>query len=497
MSTGRLPFDPGKMTNAAPDDGRGGDGVVRVGELCRMIGGALRKGLPAKVRVVGEVSGCRERTHWYFDLKDEEAVISCVMFAPQARRGGMGALLENGRQVVVTGRVDFFDKQGRTQVYAEAVEPVGEGPLEAKFRALVAELRGLGWFDPARKRALPTFPRRIAVVTSRTGAALQDVLVTAGRRCAAVEIAVVDARVQGEGAAGEVSRAIAWLSREHARLGIDAVLVTRGGGSMEDLWAFNERVVAEAILKCAVPVVAAIGHETDVTIAELVADERCATPTQAAMRLTPDRAALAEQIAQWRARARLTVMRRLEQEERRVGAARRRRALSAPGEVVERAAVRVMRARGDLIAAATERIGDARLRAGALGARLAKSRPEAALAARGEMLSGRRESLRRALVHRVAMCASRLGEARAVLGAVGPMEVLGRGYSVTLGADGRALRSAGDAEAGERIVTVLADGRVGSVVEKTFTTEHTHPHESTEKRKGKKAKGREGQMGLF
>ncbi len=408
MSTGRLPFDPGKMTNAAPDDGRGGDGVVRVGELCRMIGGALRKGLPARVRVVGEVSGCRERTHWYFDLKDEEAVISCVMFAPQARRGGTGALLENGRQVVVTGRVDFFDKQGRTQVYAEAVEPVGEGPLEAKFRALVAELRGLGWFDPARKRALPTFPRRIAVVTSRTGAALQDVLVMAGRRCAAVEIAVVDARVQGDGAAGEVSRAIAWLSREHERLGIDAVLVTRGGGSMEDLWAFNERVVAEAILKCAVPVVAAIGHETDVTIAELVADERCATPTQAAMRLTPDRAALAEQIAQWRTRARLTVMRRVEQEERRVAAARRRRALSAPGEVVERAGVRLMRARGDLIAAATGRIGDARLRAGALGARLAKSRPEAALAARGEMLSGRRESLRRALVHRVAMCASRL-----------------------------------------------------------------------------------------
>ncbi|MCA9306466.1 MAG: exodeoxyribonuclease VII large subunit [Phycisphaerales bacterium] len=454
MSGARLPFDPGRM-KASADAPAGGDGLLRVGDLCRLIGAALRKGLPARVRVVGEVSGFRDRTHWYFDLKDEEAVISCVMFAQAARKAG--ALIENGQQVVVTGRVDFFDKQGRTQVYVESVEPVGEGPLEVRFRKLVVELRALGWFDAARKRRLPSFPRRIGVVTSRTGAALQDVIVTAGRRCAAVEIVVVDARVQGEGAAGEIVRAIEWLSAEHERLGVDAVLVTRGGGSMEDLWAFNERVVAEAILKCKVPVVAAIGHETDVTIAELVADERCATPTQAAMRLTPDKGALLEQIAQMRARSRAMLTRRLEHETKRVESLRRRRVMTEPTEIVERARERVARARVDA--------------SGAVGRCVERSE-------------------------------SRWREARSVLGVIGPMEVLRRGYSVTVGADGKVIRSAKRVMAGERIVTVLSDGRVGSVVEKTFTTENAQKRLTTEntedtERRGERAKKGEGQMGLF
>lgn len=493
MSGARLPFDPGKMRPAPDGDDvrtEGGGAPVRVGDLARLIGAALRKGLPTKMRVVGEVSGFRDRTHWYFDLKDEDAVISCVMFAKDARR--VGSLIENGQQVVVTGRVDFFEKQGRTQVYAEAIEPVGAGPLEVRFRKLVAELRELGWFDPARKRKLPVFPRRIAVVTSRTGAALQDVLVTAGRRCAAVEIAVVDVRVQGDGSAGEVSRAIDWLSREHERMGIDAVLVTRGGGSMEDLWAFNERVVAEAILKCAVPVVAAIGHETDVTIAELVADERCATPTQAAMRLTPDKEALAEQISQMRARTRAMVSRRIEHEERRLLAARKRRAMSAPLMVIERAFERMVRTGCDVRDAVMSRLTDERVCVSESRTRLARVRPEAALAARGEVITARRAELARALAHRVEMSGARVREARAVLAAVGPMEVLGRGYSVTLGADGRVMRSAGDAETGERIVTVLADGRVRSVVEPPPVTT-----EGTERRKGKKPRDRQGQMGLF
>ncbi|MCA9282039.1 MAG: exodeoxyribonuclease VII large subunit [Phycisphaeraceae bacterium] len=456
MSGARLPFDPGRM-KASADAPTAGDGLLRVGDLCRLIGAALRKGLPAKVRVVGEVSGFRDRTHWYFDLKDEDAVISCVMFAQSARKAG--AAIENGQQVVVTGRVDFFDKQGRTQVYVESVEAVGEGPLEVRFRKLVAELRGLGWFDAARKRRLPSFPRRIAVVTSRTGAALQDVIVTAGRRCAAVEIVVVDARVQGEGAAGEIVRAIEWLSTEHDRLGVDAVLVTRGGGSMEDLWAFNERAVAEAILKCKVPVVAAIGHETDVTIAELVADERCATPTQAAMRLTPDKGALLEQIAQMRARSRAMLTRRVEHEAKRVESLRRRRVMTEPMEIVERARERVARARVDALVA--------------VGQRLERS-------------------------------ASRLREARSVLGVIGPMEVLRRGYSVTLGADGKVIRSAKRMKAGERIVTVLSDGRVRSVVEKSFTTEDaqkrlTTEHTENTEKKTKKTSDGDGkdQMGLF
>ncbi|MCA9289351.1 MAG: exodeoxyribonuclease VII large subunit, partial [Phycisphaerales bacterium] len=303
--TARLPFDPGKMRGTPPAHAGSSnspsepaakppvDRPMSVAALAGLIAGALET-LPRPVRVAGEISGLRDRTHWYFDLKDADAVVSCVMFASAARKAGF--VPENGQAVVAGGRVEFYAKGGKVSLICDRLEPVGAGALELAFRKLVGEIRALGWFDPERKRALPTFPRRIAVVTSRTGAALQDVLDTARRRCPAVDIAVVDVRVQGDRAAGEVAAAIEWLGRRHTHLGIDAILVTRGGGSMEDLWAFNEKPVAAAIVACPVPVVAAIGHETDVTIAELVADERAATPTQAAMRLIPDRAALGEQV---------------------------------------------------------------------------------------------------------------------------------------------------------------------------------------------------------
>lgn len=431
-------FDPSKMAARAPTnapDPRAD--AMRVRELAALIDSALRTGVPPNVRVVGEVSGFRDRTHWWFDLKDEDAVISCVMFKSGAARAGF--VPENGQEVVATGRVEHYARQGKTQLYVEALAPVGAGALELRYRALCEELRALGWFDPARKRPLPWFPRRVAVVTSRTGAALQDVLDTMRRRCPAVGVLLVDVMVQGERAAPRIADALRFLSREHERLGVDAVIVTRGGGSMEDLWAFNERVVAEAIVRCDVPVVAAIGHETDTTIAELVADERCATPTQAAMRLTPDRAALAQQTDQY--------VRRL------------------------RAALR-------------SRLSDARARAERLGARLAHARPEAVYAARRERLlklehrlrdalraqtrrhdpASMRDRLDRALRFAHKRRAERVNTLGRSLEAVSPVRVLARGYSVTTGADGRIVRASSDVAPGDTIETRLADGRVRSVV---------------------------------
>ena len=167
------------------------------------------------------------------------------------------------------------------------LSPVGDGALAIRFRALCEELRKLGYFEEARKKHLPLFPRRVAVITSAGGAAAADVVTTASQRCKAVGLLIVNVRVQGDGAAREIAHAIRWTDAQHVRLKADAMLVTRGGGSMEDLWAFNERIVADAIFKCSLPIVAAIGHESDTTIAELVADVRASTPTQAAMRLVP------------------------------------------------------------------------------------------------------------------------------------------------------------------------------------------------------------------
>jgi exodeoxyribonuclease VII large subunit len=448
---GRLPFDASRVKGPPGEPvGGGGGAPLSVAQAAGLIASALDSSLPPRLRIVGEISGFADRTHWYFRLKDEEAVLDCVMFAAAARRAGFTPA--NGQKVVVTGRVEFYAKQGRTQLYAEAMEPVGAGELEQRYRALCAELKALGWFDAARKRPLPSFPRRVAVVTSKTGAALQDVLVTMKRRCPAVDVAVVDVRVQGEGAAREIAEAIGWLSREHGRLGIDAVLVTRGGGSIEDLWAFNERVVAEAIVRCAAPVVAAIGHETDTTIAELVADHRSATPTQAAVLLAPDREALAE-------------------ETHRAG----RRLLLGLRRAADRATHRRQDASHRLALAWQRRLGTAHQRIDRLAERLARARPEAAIAARRARLASADPGA--AITGAIERRRARLEALTRELIIAGPASVLARGYSLTTDASGRLVRRVTDAPPGTALSTRVSDGTIRSRVADTSAGAEVAPGE--------------------
>jgi len=456
---GRLPFDPGRVAGAEQPQAASPDRLT-VTQLAALIDRAVRDRVPTGVRVVGEVGQFRERTHWYFDLKDAGAVVSCAMWASSARKAGF--LPRTGMQVVVTGHVEFYAPQGRTTFMVDRIEPVGAGAMELELRRMVEELRGLGWLDEERKRRLPVLPRRVAVVTSRSGAALQDVLDTFRRRCRSLPIALVDVRVQGPSAAAEIATAVRGLSALHARLGIDVVLITRGGGSMEDLWPFNDREVARAIVECAVPVVAAIGHETDVTLAELVADLRAATPTQAAMRIAPDAAAIEQQLV-------------------------------SVGRTLSLRCARVVRSRLDEMDALVRhlRAGERVLlqrsagRVDRLSARLEQHRPAAVFAERASRLAAATNGLRAAMARllagrSVAAPAERLGRAirRAVhdrelallsaarnLDLVGPSSVLQRGYSMTLRADGRVVRSVGDVVAGEAVQTRLADGSFASIVQ--------------------------------
>lgn len=436
---------------------------MRVTELAARIDAALKAGLPQRVRVIGEVSGFRERTHWYFDLKDEGAVINAVVFASTARRQGF--VPEAGREVVATGRCDFYAPQGRVSLIVDKLEPVGAGALELRLRALIEELRGLGYFDESRKKTPAAFPRRVAVVTSRSGAALQDVIDTARRRCAAVDLVVVDARMQGDAAAGEVALAIAALNRRRAELGVDAIIVTRGGGSMEDLWAFNERAVADAIHASELPVVAAIGHETDTTVAELVADLRCATPTQAAMRVVPDGAALGEQVDALARRLRDRLAAELRHERERLRALASRPVLTDP-----RAIVGVQRDRIDAVGrraghAAHRSLARARRRLDELAVRLERHRPAVAQARREERLAAVGARLRAAIRGAVRSEVGVIDGLERELHAVGPMQVLARGFSVTLDGRGRVVRSVGAVGSGDRVRTRLRDGSFGSVVE--------------------------------
>lgn len=435
---------------------------ITVAQLSALIDATLRDHLPQYVRVVGEVSNFTLRTHWYFSLKEGQvggAVINCVMFAGRTR--SVGFQPAEGQQVVVTGRVEYYKPQGKVSFYVERIEPVGAGVLELALRQLIAELKAQGYLDPDRKRPLPSFPRRVAIITSRSGAALQDVLNTMKRRCPAVQPLLIDVLVQGKQAAPDVARAITWAGLNHERLSIDALLVTRGGGSIEDLWAFNERIVAEAIYRCPIPVVAAIGHETDTTVAELVADERCATPTQAAMRLTPDREELAEQLSQLSARLTTAAKRRMRQESESLASDRRH-------------LLPILRARLD---------ADARKLA-VVVTRLERCKPTAILHQRSmelQALRGRAElALRSALnqldldvasrslseVFARALTAKRddLTTARRQLELVGPNSVLSRGYSMTVDQLGQVVRRVSDVRPGQQITTRVADGSFASVV---------------------------------
>ncbi len=417
MGMAMLPFKPDR----GPRQARGstaGEAALTVSELAARIKSVIANGFAQRVRVVGQISNFSDRTHWFFSLKDEGATLRCVCFASAAQR--VKFRVAYGMEVIATGRLDYFETGGQLQLYVDRLEPVGIGELELRFRQLCEALRAEGYFDESRKKPLPLLPRAVAVVTSRGGAALQDVLNTAHRRWGGCRLMLVDVRVQGPTAAPRIAAAIAALSRHGAALGIDAIILTRGGGSIEDLWAFNERVVADAIHHCPLPIVAAIGHETDTTIAELVADMRCSTPTQAAMRVVPDAAALGGQLDQLGRRLTMLMARTMHSARQRLDAAAGRPMFRRPQQMAE----------------------PHRRRLTDFARRLALSLPQRLTSARQKL-----DALARQLE------------------AVGPMNVLRRGYSYTLGPDGQVLRSAAAVEAGQRITTVLVDGQLASRVE--------------------------------
>ncbi len=414
-------------------------------------------------RVQGEIANISKRGHWYFSVKDAGAVLSCVMWQSDAARAVYDP--REGDGVVVTGRIKHYAPQGKTQLYASKIEPQGVGALEQRFQQLVRELRGLGYFDESRKKPLPEFPRRVAVITSKTGAALQDVLKTAAERCPAVEFIVIDVRVQGDGAAEEVARALRAINRMAERMAIDAVIVTRGGGSREDLWAFNERVVADAAFALRVPLVAAIGHEVDTSVIELVADQRASTPTQAVMKLLPDLASLAER------RGRIAhdlrnAMRWAMQ------AKREHLAQLAASSALESPALRLahLRARlAGLEARSRSAMGailvDERRNLDAVAARLIANTPAARAAAARAALAALRPRLARAIANALGQSRRDTINLERRLRSAGPAETLSRGYAIVTTADGSLLRSIAVAPVGTLLNLQLSDGNLPVRVE--------------------------------
>lgn len=464
--------------------------VTRLNEQIR---GALQRGLPATILVRGEISNLSRPNHWYFSLKDDGSSVNCVSFRSDVRK--FDATLTNGDEVIATGRIDHWVAGGRTQVYVTGLQRAGRGTLQQQYEALLRELRELGWFAEERKRPLPLLPRRIAIVTSGGGAAIHDVRKTVEHRLPAVGLVIYDVRVQGENATREIVAAIERVQRDAGRLGIDAMIVTRGGGSLEDLWAFNDRAVAAAIHASTVPVVAAIGHESDTTIAELVADLRASTPTQAAMRLVPDRAELAQQIDHLAGRLEFALRRRLERGRERTDALASRPVLRDPRALLDTPRMQRERRAERLAAALRSRLSTARLRVGTLDGRWRTARPESRLAARREhaaRLEARLHTVMRRRLdrsaaatpttrqldgtqrHHLAAVRARLERQARGVALLDPSAILGRGFTYTTRADdGSLVRGPADAPAGRELITHARDGRVRSIVagdEPTGTT---------------------------
>jgi exodeoxyribonuclease VII large subunit len=392
--------------------------VLSVGELTERIKGVLEECF-GTVWVSGEISNFSrpQSGHCYFTLKDDQAQIRAVIWRSSAVRIPFD--LHDGLEVVCRGRIDLYPPRGTYQLVVDQLLPRGLGALELALRQLRDKLAREGLFDPARKRPLPRFPRRVAFVTSPTGAAIRDFLEVLARRWRGTDVLVVPVRVQGEGAASEIAEAIRAVNA--LRPPVDVLVVGRGGGSLEDLWAFNEEPVVRAIHASAVPVVSAVGHEIDVTLSDLAADVRALTPSEAAERIAPSVDDLRSALAASRKRLERGLLVRLDSARARLDGLANRAALRRPFD-----------------------------RLGHFAQRLDELSLRAARAAR-HGLSQRQQAL--------AACAGKLDT-------LSPLAVLGRGYSLTIRLDdGRLVRSAGQVQPGLDVLTRLTDGTFVSRVQ--------------------------------
>ena len=391
-------------------------GVLTVSQLLRSVRDTLERRFPLQW-VQGEVSNLSKAPsgHWYFTLKDGAAQVDCVMF--RSRAAALDWQPREGLAVEARVLVTLYEPRGRFQLTVEALRRAGVGPLYERFLRLKDRLQGEGLFDESLKRAQPPLPRCIGVVTSLNAAALHDVITTLARRNAAIPVVVYPTPVQGEGAAAQMAAA---LARANRRADCDVLLLVRGGGSLEDLWQFNEESLARALRASRIPVVVGVGHETDFTIADFAADRRAPTPTAAAELASPARAALLGRLAECARCISREMRRRLEYAVQAADACARR--LVHPAQR--------LRSHRELVIQLTARL--------AFG-----------------------------VIHNVHGAQARLARLQASLAGLDPTAVLGRGYSITRNAQGQVLRDALQVRPGELVRTILGRGSLESEVKKS------------------------------
>lgn len=397
-------------------------------------------GLLGSLCIRGELSNYKKYPsgHHYFTLKDGQSQLKCVMFRSSAMR--LRFRPENGMMVQAAGRITVYPRDGVYQLYCVAMTPEGAGDLAVAFEQLKKKLAAEGLFDPAHKKPIPAYPHRIAIITSAAGAAVHDMLRIIRHRYPLAEVKLLPVRVQGEEAAGEIAAALDYANRYQVA---DLIITGRGGGSMEDLWAFNEEVVARAIYRSKIPVISAVGHEPDVTIADYVADLRAATPSNAAELCTPDQQELRQKITAAQTRMASLLSRQLKNCRTQLELRKNARVLQSPENYLAD--------RRQTLDVLTEKLGRT------MESRL--NQASASLALRQQRLGTAEQAV-------LARQRKRLETAAARLDAMSPLKVLSRGYSITEDGQGKAIVSANALQPGDQITVRFHRGMIDATVER-------------------------------
>jgi exodeoxyribonuclease VII large subunit len=436
--------------------------MYTVGELTARIRDLLAKNF-TDIIVQGEISNCRMASsgHIYCTLKDERAQVRCVFFKTQQR--GMKFHPEDGLQVMVRGTISVYEQRGEYQIYVESIEPVGRGALQLAFEQLKKRLEGEGLFDAARKKPLPMLPSRIGLITSSSGAAVRDVVRILTRRFPNVHLTLYPVRVQGADAGAEIVEGLRFFSRKRF---VDVVLLVRGGGSLEDLWSFNEENVARAIAASTVPVICGVGHETDFTIADFVADVRASTPSAAAELVVQTRREFDKHVADLRESLDSVIRYRLLELSRRLHELAGRRGFRRPVDLLRQQRQRAdeltsrlavgLRARLDL---SRRRFGAAQLRIRSFDFRAKLANLQLRLQKRGHDLRVRIERMLRLKRERLERLSLQLQERN-------PLKMLERGYAIATDAAGKVLRNVEQVAVGDSVSIRLHEGRLDAEVRK-------------------------------
>ncbi len=431
--------------------------IYSVTEVNTLVKEALEASLPGRVTVKGEITGWKQHSsgHCYFSLKDEGSVLLCAMWKPNFARVRFRP--ENGLAVLATGFVNVYVPQGRYSLVVEEMTPAGVGALQLAFEQMVKKLRAEGLFSDEHKKPIPTYPERIGILTSESGAAVHDIADSVHHRWPCTRLYLYPVPVQGEGAAGQIAAAIGDVNRRNARLKLDLLIVGRGGGSLEDLWAFNEEVLARAIFASTIPIISAVGHEVDITVADMVADARASTPTKAGVVAVPDRRDVLADLAHEERRLASNVQSRLELAGEYLRTILASAAFRNPLLPIRNREQHVDELGSDLADGMKARLAGAREALQLYYEQVARIEPHRLL---GKVTVELNELRSRALASVTAALNARRMELTAQenrLTALDPRSVLKRGYTITLSKQtGQVVRTLDDVGLGDDLITELA-----------------------------------------